>query len=206
MTILITDPALASRLRAEREATAGNMHDEVWDGVYVVSPTPNIEHQGLATRLCTALVCAIELPGIGQVFGSINISDREEDWVHNYRVPDASVFLDGNPAKDCGTHWYGGPDFAAEILSPNDLALEKLTFYASVAVRELLIINRKPWSLELFRVDADGRQLTAVDRSSLGDTDPVVSQVLSLSFRLVPGKKRPQIEVTRTDGTARWLA
>ena len=125
---------------------------------------------------------------------------------HNYRVPDASVFLDGNPAKDCGTHWCGGPDFAVEILSPNDIALEKLPFYAMIGVRELLIIDRDPWSLELFRVDADGHQLTAVGRSSLAHADLVVSTVLPLAFRLVPGKKRPQIEVTRTDGAERWLA
>ncbi len=45
MTVLINDPDLARRFRAEREASDASHHDEVWDGVYVVSPNPNNIHQ-----------------------------------------------------------------------------------------------------------------------------------------------------------------
>ncbi len=205
MTVLINDPLVASQVRAEREASDGNIHDEVWDGVYVVSPSPNIEHQRLITRLWLAFTNAVEVPGAGIVCNNVNVSDRDEGWIDNYRIPDVSVFLAGNPAKNCKTHWCGGPDFAVEILSPNDLALEKFPFYARIGVRELMIIDRDPWALELFRLDAGRLEFASVGRSSLETPDLVVSTVLPLAFRLVPGEERPQIEVTRTDGAERWL-
>ena len=52
-----------------------------------------------------------------------------------------------------GTFWYGGPDFAVEVISPFDRSRKKFEFYARVGVRELLLVNRKPWSLELYRLD-----------------------------------------------------
>jgi Uma2 family endonuclease len=189
MTVLVADRALASRLRAEREVTEASIHDEVWDGVHVVPPSPNNEHQRLATRLCAVLVNVIELPGGGIVCNSVNVSDREESRVQNYRVPDASAFLPGNPAKDRDTHWCGGPDFTVEILSTGDLAREKLPFYAGIGVRELLIIDRDPWALELYRLDA-GR-LAPVGRSSLGLPDVLASAVLPLAFRLAPARSVP---------------
>jgi hypothetical protein len=43
---------IEARLRAEREASK---HDEVWDGVHVVSPRPDNEHQALAAELWLVL-------------------------------------------------------------------------------------------------------------------------------------------------------
>jgi len=60
----------------------------------------------------------------------------------------------------------GGPDFAVEILNPGDRTPEKLPFYASVNVRELLVVDRDPWSLELFRL-CDGQCYRSERLSSL---------------------------------------
>ena len=205
MTMIIVDRAFAAKLRAEREMADGNNYDEVWDGVYIVSPFPNNEHQEIATLLCFAFVSLVSIPGMGIVYDGVNVSDREEGWRLNYRVPDAGVFLRGNPAKDCGTHWCGGPDFAVEILSPHDMAREKLPFYAAIGVRELLIIGRDPWTLELYRLDAG--ELTLVAQSSLDQSEVITSAVLPLALRLVagPDAERPRIEVTGTDGPEHWL-
>ncbi len=54
MSIVIDDPALSERLLAERRVFDGDRYDEVWDGIYIVSPIPNNEHQELATRLGAA--------------------------------------------------------------------------------------------------------------------------------------------------------
>jgi Uma2 family endonuclease len=70
----------------------------------------------------------------------------------DYRCPDAMIYLRGNPAQNRGTHWYGGPDVAVEIVSPGDRSYEKLDFYAAVNTREVLIVDRKPWVLTLFRI------------------------------------------------------
>ena len=45
MTMLIKDPRLEENLIEARKRTDADRWDEVWDGVYVVSPLPNIEHQ-----------------------------------------------------------------------------------------------------------------------------------------------------------------
>jgi hypothetical protein len=46
--------------------------------------------------------------GGDRVLPGCNVSDRDTDWTHNYREPDAAVYLASNTAKDSGTHWVGG--------------------------------------------------------------------------------------------------
>ena len=133
----------------------------------------------------------------------VNVSDREEDWEFNYRIPDFAVFLKGSKAKNCGTHWCGGPDFLSEILSPKDKAREKLPFYEELSVREVLLIDRGPWALELYRLR--NKKLRLVAKSTLKNPVWLESTVLPLRFRLVPGQGRPHIEIMHTDGAQRWL-
>src|SRR5208282_4404695 len=51
MATLIADPLVEERLIAERRARGADRKDEVWDGVYVIMPDPNVEHQRLVMRL-----------------------------------------------------------------------------------------------------------------------------------------------------------
>ena len=71
-------------------------------------------------------------------------------------------------------------------------------------MRELLLIDRDPWALELYRLH-DG-QLKLVGQSRLEQPDILQSTVLPLTFRLIPGDTRPRIEVRHTDGVQEWLA
>jgi hypothetical protein len=48
MPVLVNDPDIAERLKAEREASGAHHHDEVWEGIYVMPPLPNDEHQEIA--------------------------------------------------------------------------------------------------------------------------------------------------------------
>jgi Uma2 family endonuclease len=201
--VLVSDLETATRIRAEREASDAGRYDEVWEGVYVVSPIANTLHQRLVVQLILAFQNVLDLAGSDRMYGGVNVSDREEGWVQNYRVPDLAVVLSGNRLKDCDTHLCGGPDFLVEILSPNDLAREKRGFYAQVGVRELLIVARAPWALELYRLDA-GR-LDLVGTSTPDRQDALTSTVLPLSFRLVPDAGRPRIGVSRTVGEQSWL-
>jgi len=138
-----------------------------------------------------------------KIRAGINLSDRVEGWRSNYRIPDVVVYLPGNPAQNCGTHWCGGPDFGVEIVSDDDRSLEKLPFYAKVNTRELLIVDRDPWCLNLYRLK-DGEMILA-GKSSLDDATELVSAVLPLSFRLIRGEDRPAIEVLSSDKTQRWV-
>lgn len=203
MSTLIRDPDLEEQIRAERHAKGLDRWDEVWEGVYVMPPYPNDEHQFLQSRLNTILDLVIGMRGLGEVRAGINVSDRIDDWIKNYRCPDVAVFLNGTAARNLKTHWLGGPDFAIEIVSPDDSSRDKLEFYANVGVRELLIIDRAPWKLELYRL-AGGR-LVEVAQSVSTSPEVVNSQVIPLSFRLVQGGARPSIEVTHSDGVQRWI-
>jgi Uma2 family endonuclease len=136
------------------------------------------------------------------VFSGTNVSDRVKGWESNYRCPDFAVYLSGTKAKNCGTHWCGGPDFAIEIVSPDDMVRDKIPFYGKVAMRELLIIDREPWALELQRLS--GKKLKTVGVSTGKKGRLLRCKVLPLSFRLMAGKRRPIIEVTRSTDGKTW--
>jgi Uma2 family endonuclease len=198
--LFITDPDMVERLIAEREQAGANRWDEVWDGVYVMNPLPNNEHQEIVAEMLFVFRSVL---GRGVVFPGLNISDRETNWRTNYRGPDIVVRLEGSVARDLGTHLVGGPDFLVEVVSRGDGSRDKLPFYASIAVREVLLVDRDPWGLELYRLD--GGELKLVSRILLKQTQLLASDVLGLSFRLVAGEQRPQIEIVHHDGAQRWL-
>jgi hypothetical protein len=112
MAVLITDPRVEDALLAERRATGADRYDEVWEGVYWIPPMPNIEHQGIAARLAAVFLQFFDFDPRIQVFAGANVADQEEDWTYNYRVPDIAVYLERTLARNRGTHWLGGPDFA----------------------------------------------------------------------------------------------
>lgn len=202
MSIVIDDPALGERLLAERQASGGDRYDEVWDGVYIMSPLANDEHQELAHLLGVVYTLALGWGSPHKVYTAVNVSDREEGWEHNYRCPDNAVFLEGNPAKECGTHRCGGPDFLNEILSKGDRGRDKLPFYEKLGVREVLIVDRYPWALELYRLQEG--QLRLAGRATPDDGVVLSSEVLPLKFRLLGGPHRPVIEVLHVDGVQKW--
>ena len=203
MDLLLTDRSAIRRIIRRRRRLGLNHKDEVWNGRYIVMPDPDNVHQRLVGFLVTVFQIVIDWSGLGKVFPGTNISDCDDKWTHNYRVPDVAVFLNENPAEDRHTHWYGGPDLAVEIVSDNDKSRKKFDFYASVGTRELLIVDRDPWLIELFRL-RDG-ELVSVGTSTVADGNLLASEVAPLSFRLVAGMTRPQIEVLHADGVQRWV-
>ena len=200
MATLITDPDLERRLRRRRRRTGADRWDEAWDGVYVMSPSPNNEHIRIGAAIVVALWEPIVTDGLGLVLPGPNVSDRPTRWRQNYRCPDVAVFLADNPAEDCGSHWFGGPDLAVEIVSPGDRSREKLPFYAAVGTKELLILDRDPWRLELFRLE-NGELRSA--GPALPDGEPLVTHTVGFRWRLVSGPDRPRLVLVAADGR-RW--
>lgn len=203
MSILINDQQLAEELLAERRLNGGDRFDEVWDGVYVMSPITNNEHQSFATQLSIAIGTQIDWRGLGRTFTGANVSDRREVWRSNYRIPDVLVYLNANTAEDCGTHWSGGPDLAIEITSPGDRTLEKLNFCANVGTQELLVIDRHPWHLTLYRLHDDssvgGRALVPI--AVAGPEQYGVLQSNSLAIRFELDLDASVIRLIRSDET-----
>jgi Uma2 family endonuclease len=202
MVMLVAEPYLEEQLRRERKESGADRFDEVWEGVYHVSPIPNIEHQLIVGRLCAIFQAVLDAGGLGTAFPGVNVSDREQGWTDNYRGPDVAVVLKGSRAKDCGTHWCGGPDLLVEVVSPEDRSREKLAFYAQIGVSELLIVDRDPWALELYHLEHGHLKLLA--RSTPNDPVQLQSRVVPLNFRLIPGDARPVIEVAHRDGRQTW--
>ena len=203
MALMVLDPTLEEQLKAERAAWGGDRFDEVWEGVYMMAPLANNEHQDLQAGLAAALRLALGWDSPARIQPGANVSDREDDWKQNYRCPDVVVVLPASTARDCDTHWLGGPDFCVEIASPGDRSRDKLEFYGNIGVRELLLIDRHPWAMELYRLSQDRLELVA--RADASRVATLKSDVVPVSFRLVPGAPRPKIEISHNDGVQCWI-
>jgi Uma2 family endonuclease len=205
MPTLVIDPRLEEQLLEQRRAQGGDKFDEVWDGVYIMAPMANVEHQAVVSGLTIAIGSALADNPAACVFAGINVSDRRDDWERNYRCPDVAVVLANSKAVDCGPFFCGGPDFVAEVASNYDRSREKFEFYARVGVREMLLVDRNPWQLELYRLD--GPKLKLAGTSNLADQQTIASQILPLTYRLLSRPSgRPQIEIVKPASNERWLA
>jgi Uma2 family endonuclease len=199
MTTLVLDTLAEQIILADRRAKGLDRYDEVWDGVYVMSPLPEYYHQEIVSDLNSCLQAALRKQQLGRVVPGCNVSDRAEDWTKNYRGPDVVVYLNTTTARFHGTHWEGGPDFAVEVASENDRTWEKVDFYAQVKTGELLIVDRNPWQLTLLRLD--GNKMIEVGCSTPTTSEKLVSKVIPFTFRLVTRSYGPAIEITNhSDG------
>lgn len=202
MVALILDDWLLEDLVSQRRSLGIDQRDEVWDGVYLIFRPTNNEHQLLSIRFGSVCVEVVDQSQLGVAFPGVNVTDRDDEWTKNYRCPDVAVYLNGNPAEDRGTHWFGGPDFAVEIVSEGDRSREKLGFYANVNTRELLIIDRDPWRLELYRLE-DG-ELKSAGIATVENAKAVCSTVLPLRMQLISGDRRPLIEIFHATEDRQW--
>ncbi|MDB5306330.1 MAG: hypothetical protein JWO38_532 [Gemmataceae bacterium] len=203
MTVLILDPVFEQIIKDDREKHGLDRWDEVWDGVLVVPPAPDNEQRRLVLEFAIAFVEATDRGRGDQVLPGANVSDREEGWTENYRIPDVLVRLAGGRAKDCGTHWVGGPDVAVEIPSPGEDPRQKLDFYSKVGTREVLIVEREPWAIELYQLV--GGMLQPAGRSDLSNPAILASGVLPLTFQLRDESPRPTILVSHTATGQTWV-
>jgi len=205
MKMIIHDPVLEARIIRDRQERRIDRHDEVWEGVYVMSPLANNEHQQIVSSFDRCFGAVIVDPALGIVQPGANVSELAEGWGKNYRCPDVVVYLNTTSAIDHNTHWQGGPDFGVEIVSLYDKSREKFDFYAKVNTQELLLVDRYPWSLELYRLNAAG-SFDLVGRSTLDQPDILESRVMPLAFHLADGAKRPTIVIRHLNSDQTWSA
>jgi len=203
MAMLIENPSLEKELQEQRKAWDVDQHDEVWEGVYFLPPIANDDHQDLVFEFAFVLGITVSKSGLGKVRPGINLASSTEDWKHDYRVPDVVVFLADTTAENHDAFWTGAADFVIEITSPNDRTYEKVPFYARIGVRELLIVNRQSWAIELYRYGDGG--LEKVGESTVNRPDVLSSERLPLEFWLIAGQRRPQIQVCHKITGERWV-
>jgi len=203
MPTVVLDPGLIEQILEQRRARGSRTRDEVWDGVPYIMPEPDNEHQDLAYLFGLYFGMAVLLKGPGgRIHSTSNLSDRIAGWNENYRNPDLAYFAPSTAAEDHGTFWCGGPDFLLEVVSPDDMSREKLPFYASIGTREVLILDRDPWQLELYHLRRGRLRLAGTARP--GDGQALASHVVPLMFALVRGRPRPKIRITHAETGQEW--
>ena len=204
MALLILDPMREQDIRKKYFREEDERYLETWDGVDVMSPLPNDDHQGFIGRMMMVLGITIEEPGLGLVRPGVNVTDRHQDWKSNYRCPDVVVYLNSNSAINYGTHWLGGPDFLAEIISPGEDRIAKVPFYTSINTGEILIVDRDPWQLELLRIQ--NQQAHSVGISTLVHPQILSATSIGFTFQLIGQMPRPNIEMIHVASGQRWIA
>jgi Uma2 family endonuclease len=200
--MMVLNREITESILEQRRALGNRTRDEVWDGVTYIMPEPGNEHEQIALFFGSVFYQAFCLGTSNVVQGTANISDQIVDWTDNYRNPDMAYFSSNCAAVDHGSFWSGGPDFLLEIISPDDMSRDKLPFYASVGTREVLILDRDPWQLELYQLRRG--KLRLVGTAKPGDGQLLPSQVVPLSFALGRAKRRPKIVIAQTESEQQW--
>ena len=141
---------------AWRKRTGVDRWDEVWDGVWYMTPAPTFEHQRMVDALIRFLGPLVESRMRGLVVSGINVLQHAEGW-KNYRIPDLTFVATGREHILCedGVR-AAGPDAVIEIRSPGDDTYEKLPFYAAIGTREVLVIDRDTKVTEIRRLVPGG--------------------------------------------------
>ena len=146
----------------DRRSRGLDIRDEVWEGVYVVmTPAPGERHGLVGVRLASLLLPVAEDRGLN-VLDAGNVGDPED-----YRIPDVIVYrrADVDPS---GT-WLSTAEVAVEIRSPGEAHDEKLPFYASRGVDEVVLVDPDARTLRWLAL-ADGAY-TPVERSEVLGVD-----------------------------------
>jgi hypothetical protein len=81
-------------------------------------------------------------------------------------------------------------------VSPGEDPRQKNEFYAKVGTREVLIVDRDPWSVELYQLRSG--KLVLAGTSNAANPVVLTSGVLPLTFEVRPGTPRPTILITHT--------
>lgn len=136
-------PELAA-LIARRKELGLDGYDEVWDGEYHMAPMAHSSHGKLQVQLTVHLQPLATSAGL-VLIGPFNLGEPD-----NFRVPDLGLHR-----EDPNRTWVPTAAIVVEIESPDDETWEKLPFYASRGVEEVLVVAPAGRSLNWFML-ADG--------------------------------------------------
>lgn len=164
MPILVLEDPPPREVRAllERRKQSG-LHrlDEVWEGVLHMVPAPSGAHAYLAQQLAVLLDGPARAAGLVPAIHEVNVGASEED----YRIPDGALHR-----EIPRTVWFPTLPLVVEIASPNDETWQKLPFYASHGVDEVLILDPRERGIHWLALQ-DG-WYAEVQRSRLIDLGP----------------------------------
>lgn len=108
-------------------------YDEVWEGVYHMAPMARSRHGNLQHQLTLILAPYVEEAGLVGT-GPFNLGHSDKD----FRVPDLGYHR-GMP--DPEAVYLSTAALVVEVVSPGDETYDKLPFYASHGVGELIVVE-----------------------------------------------------------------
>ena len=159
----------------ERRAKGLDTSDEMWEGELHMVPPPSDRHQEVGAELFLTLAPIAKERGLLPRYDATGVfrPGVDNDW----RVPD-QVYASPGVRSERGIE--GAASLVIEILSPNDETYQKLDWYASVGVGEVLVVEPETRRVELF-ANRDGRMVPV---------EPVHLQALDVGAETVDGKLR----------------
>ena len=164
-------------LLEQRRRTGIDRWDEVWQGVLHMVPPPSYPHQRFGTRLVAALVPIASGLGLESCYETGHYRADSD-----YRQPD---LLFARPEHFTHRGLEGPAELVVEILSPGDESRDKVDFYASMSVREVLLVDPITREFELLGLAADGSyEPVAVD-----DAGAAPCRALGVVFSVAAGPK-----------------
>jgi len=150
-------PAVDDALERRREL-GQDLFDEVWEGVYLMSPGPSSAHAIVDSQLVVLLHPYATAAGLVGT-GIFNLGEP-----NNYRVPDGAYHR-GVPTG----MYVPTAAIVVEIVSPGDRTWKKFSFYAAHDVSELLIADPDARTVRLFARRDAGDGYDEVAASALLD-------------------------------------
>lgn len=158
-TVILGDPPPeVEALIESRRRTGADRRDELWEGDYHMNPAPRKRHAILVSQMLE------RLGPVARRGGLITTADFNLGVPDDYRIPDAGLHRDASDAVYVDT-----APLVVEVLSPEDETMEKLPFYASRGVDEVVIVDPDERRVTWLAL-ADGGY-DEVDRSALLDVD-----------------------------------
>lgn len=156
----LADDSLVADFIAERKRSGLDRFDEWWEGVYRVVTGPRPDHGMMVVNLVVLMQPLCEQRGLSMA-ATLNVG--VDGW--NARVPDIGVF---RPDVEMTSPAFAATaELVVEVLSPREIAGEKLPFYAESGVAEYLEVDLANGTCRLL-ARVDGRWMPATESGVLG--------------------------------------
>jgi Uma2 family endonuclease len=175
-------------LLEERRRLGLDLFDEMWEGVLHMNPPPLGDHQRLGTELVAVLTPIAKSLGFVP-FYEVGFYAAPDD----YRAPDHAYARPEQLSRE----GISGAELVIEFRSPGDETYEKLDWYATRGVPEIVVIHPSTRVIEMFRTVAG--QLRVVDPNPDGSVGLVTLGGTRLAT--VDTDDGPRLRVTAPDGT-----
>jgi Uma2 family endonuclease len=160
-----------------------------------MTPAPNKRHTRLQVQIHNWLDEHWARPQGNQVDLSVNVASVG-GWPHDYRIPDLVLLTPDRFSIDHEDYYEGAPTVVVEIRSPGDETWEKLSFYASLGVPEVWVIDRDTRVPQVLRLARGAYEETPADADGW-----VRSSITGVCLRAEPEGK---LAMQMADDSATW--